>query len=143
MVTLMRKSAGERGFTLIEVGICIVIISITAVGMYNAIILVSGFINDTRRVTKATNIARAMLERLADDPTSTDFYPTELYSQDSGLPNMDWQVEYLYGNGEEVLYSQIETTDPLTIRVTVFWQENQNSRERSVKLSTRITQQLI
>ena len=138
MSTLMRRSVDEKGFTLIEVGICIVLISITAIGMYNAIVLATRYITDSRRVTKATNIARAMLEEIADDPANTGFYPSDME-----LPNMRWEVAYMDDFGQAVPQSNVTTVDPLTIQMTVFWQQNSNSPERFVQLSTRITHGLI
>ena len=117
---------------------CVVIIVITAAAMYNAVIYGNRYIADSRRMTKATNTARAMLEKLADDPTRTDFYPSDM----DQLPNMSWQIEYLNNYGGIVPDFEIGTADPLTIRLTIFWQQDQSGRQRSVQLSTRITQGL-
>lgn len=139
MFALMRRPVDEEGFTLIETAICIVIVSITAVGMYNAIVVATKYMADSRRNTMAINTARAILEKIADDPNSMEPYSPGM----AGLPNMRYEVEYLNDYGAEVLQSQVLDVDPLTIRLTVFWRENPNSYERSVKLSTRITHGLI
>ena len=135
---LMRRSADGKGFTLIEVAVCIAIVAISAIGIYNAIVLANRSIADSRRVTKATNVARAMLEDISDDPENMEYYPSEM-----GLPNMRWEVEYTDASGQEVSPDNVMTVDPLTIKLTVFWQRTGSSRERSVQLSTRITQGLI
>ena len=137
MPILKRGLVDESGFTLVTVAVCVVITAITAVGMYNAIILGNRYIADSRRVTKATSIARSMLEKLVDDPTCTDYYP-----EDMELPNMSWQVEYLDNYGTPVMEYEVGTVDPLTIRLTVFWQRDNDSRQRSVQLATKITQKL-
>ena len=135
---IMLRSMDERGFSLIEVAICVLIITIAAIGTYNIIIYGNRHIADSRRMTEATNIARAMLEKLADDPASTDFYPSDM----ERLPNMSWQIEYLNSYGETVPDFEIEIADPLTIKLTISWRQDQDSRQRSVQLSTRITQGL-
>ena len=138
MYALMRRSMDNKGFTLIEVTACVVIMFISATGMYSAIVMGNKSIMDSRRVTKATNIARAMLEKLADDPGKADLYFSEI-----DLPNAGWQVEYFDDYGQPVSESGILQADPLTIRLTVSWRKNLGSRERSVQLSTRITHGLI
>jgi len=132
----MRKLLDQqRGFSLIEVAICIVIITIATIGTYNVIIYANSYIADSQDSTEAINIARAMLEKLVDNPTGTDFYP----SNTDQLPNMTWQIEYLNNRGETVPSLDIETADPLTIKLTIFWQPDLKSRQRSTQLSTRIT----
>lgn len=131
----MRKLAGEEGFTLLEAMTSVVILSITATGVYSSIILANRFIINSQHVTEATNIARMILEEIADDPAAADFQPP-----DTRLPNASWQVEYFNEYGSAISESQIPNTDPLTISVTLFWQESAGSPERSVQLSTRTTQ---
>ena len=76
-----------------------------------------------------------MLEKLVDDPECTDYEPQDA----SALPNMRWEVRYLNRYGEEVPEYSILNVDPLTIQLTVFWQVNESSRERSVQLFAKAT----
>jgi prepilin-type N-terminal cleavage/methylation domain-containing protein len=131
----MRKLAGEKGFTLLEAMTSVVILSITATGVYSSIILANRFIVRSQHVTEATNIARMILEEIADDPAAAD-----LQSPDTRLPNASWQVEYSDEYSSVISESQIPNTDPLIITVTVFWQESAGTPERSVQLSTKTTQ---
>jgi prepilin-type N-terminal cleavage/methylation domain-containing protein len=131
----MRKLSGEEGFTLLEAMASVVILSITATGIYSSVILANRFIVRSQHVTEATNICRMILEEIADDPIEQGFYPPY-----TDLPYASWQVEYFDKYGNAISESRIPNTDPLTISVTLFWQENVGSPERSVQLSTRTTQ---
>lgn len=128
----------QEGFTLTMALACVAILSISLLGMYSAIIQVNRSIVDSRNITRATNIAREILEILLDDPTRRDFYPSEM----AALPNMRWQMEFLDSDGMAVPDEEVENFDSLTIRVIVYWQESQETQERSVDLSTRFTQGL-
>lgn len=154
MFISIRKASSESGFTLLEGLVSILLISITVIGIYNIIVVSHRFVIDARRVTQATNFARKKLEKIMD----TDFvdipseYPAGidysfgndidgLFQHDpdndylEGLPNASWRVEYYPSPSGGI------PSDPLTIKLTVSWQEDNdnNSRERSVYLSSRIT----
>ena len=150
---LLCRLTDNRGFTLIEGIVSVVLLSITAVGVFNTVIISQRFVTDARHVTEATNFARKKLERIID----TDFkkitqiyttgisYDANLFDQHSmgltpdpdndsvsnypnSLPNAEWKVQYT-------------GTDPLTIKVIVSWRENrENVRDRKISLSTRITE---
>ena len=164
MFGFMRKMSREKGFTLVEGVVSIVLLSITVVGMYNAVILARKYVVSARRVTEATNFARMKLERVLDtdfldimskysddavydaNPYDEHYCDTDPdydqaggdYAYDHGLPNAEWRVEYRDNDGGAALSGE----DPLTIRLIVSWSEGQSegdSRQRSVLLSTRIT----
>ena len=161
MFGVVRRSANERGFTLIEGAVSIVLLSITIIGMYNTIILARRFVVDARRVTEATNFGRMKLERVVDtdfadimskyasgvvyDANNYDEYFCEQdpdydqaggdYAYEHGLPNAAWHLEYQDNNGAPASSND----DPLTIRLIVSWQEGGGLRERSIVLSTRVT----
>lgn len=150
MSRLMRRLVNEDGFTLMEGLVSIVILSIITIGIYNTVVVARKFVVDARRVTEATNFARKKLEKIVD----TDFqditliysaiktydanpYDANYRDQDpdydyigdynNSLPNAEWRVEY-------------SGIDPLAIRLTVSWRESSGTRERSVQLSTRVTE---
>jgi type II secretory pathway pseudopilin PulG len=133
----MRRLVNERGFTMVEGVVSIVLLSITVIGVYNIVISANRFVVDARRVTEATNFARMKLEEIADTAGAdfTEIPSAGTYRREDDddfyyidLPNPKWEVQY-------------SGTDPLAIHLTVSWQESgAKSRERSVQLSTTVTE---
>lgn len=146
----MFKMLNEKGFTILEGAVSIILLFMTVLGMYNIMLFAERSIIDARRMTEATNFARRKLERIMDtdflripqdyqagvtyDANPSDdsyFYTDPDGDYANALPNAKWQVEYFH---------PVSSLDPLTIRLSVFWKESgENKIEHRVRLSSRVT----
>ncbi len=140
----------NRGFTLLEGALSIVLLSITSIGLYTTVIFAQNTITDARHITEATNFARRKLEKIMDteftmisqhygasvtydaNPSDSQYFNTDPDGDYvSTLPNAKWRVEYFYPSAG---------IDPLVIRLTVFWRKNGvNDPEHQVQFSTKLT----
>lgn len=150
MSKLMRNSKNDEGFTMLEGALSIMLLSITAIGLYTTVIFAQNAIVDARHVTEATNFARRKLEKIMDtdflmipqnyiasrnydaNPFDSQYFETDPDGDyASTLPNSRWQVEYFYPSSG---------IDPLVIRLTVFWMKSGSSEpEHQIQFSTKLT----
>ena len=70
-----RRLKNERGFTLMEGAVSIVLLSITAIGMYNMVVVAHKYIIDAKRLTQATNFARMKLEKIMTTAATLKILP--------------------------------------------------------------------
>jgi len=150
MHKLIHDFKSNKGFTMLEGMLGIILLSLTTIGLYSAVILAQNISADARYITEATNYARKKLEKIID----TDFnsitqnyisgvnydvnpYDSQTYYTDpdgdytSTLPNAKWQVEYFHPPSG---------IDPLVIRLTVSWRKSvDNEPEHQVQFSTKLT----
>jgi Tfp pilus assembly protein PilV len=148
---LSGKFMNDKGFTLLEGAISIMLLSIATLGTYSIMIFAQNANLSAKYTTSAVNFARMKLEKIMDteytkitqsyiqgtvydaNPYDSSSFPASDPDGDyaPSLPNAKWQVEYFYPNSG---------TDPLVIRLKVFWKKSGvNAVEHSVQLSSKLT----
>ena len=101
-------SAGCRGFTLLEVLVALVLLSIGILGVSTSAALVSRMVGDGSRLTLAATIATARLEQLRAIPCASATSGTAITR---GIEER-WSVAAL-GPGQSALEVQLSVTYPL------------------------------
>ncbi|MBM3211296.1 prepilin-type N-terminal cleavage/methylation domain-containing protein [Candidatus Poribacteria bacterium] len=148
---LPHKFTNDKGFTLLESVISIMLLSITTLGIYGIIILAQESSLSAKYTTTAANFARMKLEKIMDTEYTKitqsyvqgTIYDANPYDDVSfpasdpdgdyapSLPSAKWRVEYFYPNAG---------TDPLVIKLKVFWKEKgANKVEHNIQLSSKLT----
>ncbi|MFH1777908.1 MAG: prepilin-type N-terminal cleavage/methylation domain-containing protein [Candidatus Omnitrophota bacterium] len=123
----------QTGFTLLEVMIASAILVIAIISILGVFYSGLGLNESSKNYITALNDARTALERIRDIQPFTNVNVTTVYPDNSVLPG------FLNLDNEQVIVSYANTTaDPLTITITVNWQER--LRTRNLSLVTEMTE---
>lgn len=123
----------QGGFTLVEVLIAMVVLSVGLLGLSAMMIVATNSLAFSKRLTTATTLAQDKLEAIKYAAYSSVVpanYPREDYHTIPGYPQFTREVSISAG----------PFRDTKTVSVTASWQRTRHNRPHQVTLSTMINQ---